>query len=702
MTKAAENTTAAAELRHKAEEKVDSPYFKSSVQNEIYTSRILHELQVHQVELEFQNNELQRVIAEKDDHVTHLRNIIMQTPAGYFRIDPDGYFLDVNDSWLRMHGYDSKYEVIGKHLSLVQVDSNSSTALAHLAELKQGKAVPYGEFQSLRKDGTVGHHIFSAHPVVSFGTIVGFEWFIIDISDRIKAEMNLRRKQELLERTEKISHIGSWEWDLASGCMTWSDELFRIFQLNPADGAPSFEEQSKIYHPDDYEELKRVVGIALNEGTSYVIELRAIRHDCETRYCLARGFAERSIGERTVRLYGSLQDISESKKAEAEKAKLEIRLNQSQKMEAIGQLAGGVAHDFNNKLMAILGNAQLAKMDIHDTDKILHYLDEIRRAAEHSRDITYRLLAFSRQQVVSPQALEANKVIAESLKSLSRLIGEHISISFQPDDKLWNIRMDPVQLDQIVMNLAINARDAMPDGGSLTIETRNTTYEIDRSSNIDTIPGDYVMVTFSDTGIGMDKKTLKHIFEPFFTTKEVGKGTGLGLATIYGIIRQNSGFLEVSSNVGQGTEFRVYIPRFIASITETAKTVDTLCTGSCSILLVEDEDLVRSVTSEFLRRIGYTVHEAATPRAALELARDLSIQIDLVLTDFLMPEMNGRVMMEQILELRPQLLCMYASGFSTEHLLLSEDANFIQKPYDFIKLSGYINRVLGGSENNNG
>ncbi|MEI6206375.1 MAG: ATP-binding protein [Desulfuromonadales bacterium] len=428
----------------------------------------------------------------------------------------------------------------------------------------------------------------------------------------------------------------------------------------------------------------------------------SIRKQLEQSLRQANETLEEQVAYRTNELSKSVtsleQENTERKKAEAEKANLEYRLNQAQKMEAIGQLAGGVAHDFNNKLMAILGNAELAKMDIHDSDMVMNYLNEIRRAAEHSRDITYRLLAFSRQQVVTPQVLDANKIIADALKSLSRLIGEHISIAFEPCDKLWNIRMDPVQLDQVVMNLAINARDAMPDGGSLIIETRNTTCDISSSSSIDAIPGDYVMVTFSDTGTGMDKKTLKHIFEPFFTTKEVGKGTGLGLATIYGIILQNSGFIDVASNVGYGTEFRIYIPRFSAPKTETAKIADSLYSGSCSILLVEDEDAVRSVTSQFLRKIGYTVHEAATPRAALEFARDFSKQIDLVLTDFVMPEMNGRVMMEQILELRPQLQCIYASGFSTEHVLLSEEAHFIQKPYDFIKLSGYLKRVLGERE----
>ncbi|HIJ87290.1 MAG TPA: response regulator [Desulfuromonadales bacterium] len=393
------------------------------------------------------------------------------------------------------------------------------------------------------------------------------------------------------------------------------------------------------------------------------------------------------------------QMLAEAKHAEEEKLNIEFRLHQSQKMEAIGQLAGGVAHDFNNKLMAILGNAQLAKMDIHDSDKVLRNLDEIRRAAEHSRDITYRLLAFSRQQVVTPRVLEANKVIAEGLKSLARLIGEHISISFEPCDKLWNIRMDPVQLDQIVMNLAINARDAMPDGGAFVIETGNITLDAGSCcAVIDAIPGDYVMITFSDTGTGMDKETLAHIFEPFFTTKEVGKGTGLGLATIYGIIHQNCGFIDVTSNVGQGTEFKVYIPRMSAAITESAKIADTISTGSCAILLVEDDDAVRIVVSLFLKKIGYTVHAAANPTVALELARDLSIQIDLVLTDYVMPGMSGRVMMEQILKLRPLVPCIYASGYSTEHVQLSKEAHFIQKPYDLIKLSGFIKRVINGSE----
>jgi len=688
------NSSTAVKLRRKAEDKVA---LQPASTGDLDAKRLLHELQIHQVELEMQNEELRQKIAEKSELEAHLRNIITQTPAGYFHIDRNGHILDVNDSWLRMHGYDSKDEVVGQHFSIMQVENTSLSALVHLAELQRGVAIPHGEFESLRKDGSIGHHIFSAHPVVSASAIVGFEWFIIDISKRIQIEEQLRKSENQYRTLFEMMDEGFCVVDLIYDSNGRPVD-FRFLEINPA-----FVKQTGLHQalgktmrqlvPDFEDFWFETYDEVLRTGEPKRFENHTTAME---RFYDVFAFCISVEGKQIVGIL--FNDITDRKKAEAEKANLEYRLNQAQKIEAIGQLAGGVAHDFNNKLMAILGNAELAKMDIHDSDKVINYLNEIRRAAEHSRDITYRLLAFSRQQVVTPQVLDANKIIADSLKSLSRLIGEHVSISFDPCDNLWNIRMDPVQLDQVVMNLAINARDAMPDGGSIIIETRNTTYDIKSSSNIDAIPGDYVLVTFSDTGTGMDKKTLKRIFEPFFTTKEVGKGTGLGLATIYGIIRQSSGFIDVSSNVGYGTEFRIYIPRFSASKTEAAKEADTFCTGSCSILLVEDEDAVRSVTSLFLRKMGYTVHEAATPRAALELARDLSIQIDLVLTDFLMPEMNGRVMMDQILELRPQLQCIYASGFTTEHVLLSEDAHFIQKPYDFIKLSGYLKRVLGGSE----
>ena len=394
----------------------------------------------------------------------------------------------------------------------------------------------------------------------------------------------------------------------------------------------------------------------------------------------------------------TVQDITEQKNAKKTAQGLEQQLQQAQKMEAIGNLAGGVAHDFNNKLMVIMGNAALAQLNIDDRAKVLDHLEEIHRAAEYSRDITVRLLVFSRRQVVCPQILQANHIIAGALKSLHRLIGKHIAITFVPDDTLWNIQIDPVQLDQIVMNLAVNARDAMPDGGAFTIRSENITMDSDNcSANIACVPGEYVCITFSDSGTGMDHETLTHMFEPFFTTKEVGKGTGLGLATIYGIIKQNNGFIDVASTHGSGTTFKVYLPRCDASATGTIAD-DTFYSCNASILLVEDEESVRRVTAQFLKIIGYSVYEAATPRKALELASDLSIQFDVVLTDFIMPEMNGKVLVELIRETRPDIKYIFASGYSTDHAVLAEatvsGGNFIQKPYNLKKLSEHLKRVM--------
>ena len=395
----------------------------------------------------------------------------------------------------------------------------------------------------------------------------------------------------------------------------------------------------------------------------------------------------------------TVQDITEQKNAKKAALILEQQLQQAQKMEAIGTLAGGVAHDFNNKLMVIMGNTALARMNIDDRTKVLNHLEEINQAAEYSRDITARLLAFSRRQVICPQILKANQIIADALKSLNRLIGEHIAITFIPDDTLWNIEIDPVQLDQIVMNLAVNARDAMPDGGTFTIRSENITMDSENCSASNAcVSGEYVCITFSDSGTGMDQETLTHIFEPFFTTKEVGKGTGLGLATIYGIITQNNGFIDVTSTLGSGTVCKVYLPRYDAPATDTMKADDALYSCNASLLLVEDEESVRQVTAQFLKIIGYSVYEAATPRQALELVANLSIKLDLVLTDFIMPEMNGKVLMERIREIRPDIKYIFASGYSTDHALMAEATvsgdNFIQKPYNLKKLSEHLKRVM--------
>ena len=383
-----------------------------------------------------------------------------------------------------------------------------------------------------------------------------------------------------------------------------------------------------------------------------------------------------------------------------EHRKLEEQLRQSLKMESIGLLAGGVAHDFNNKLTVILGYAEMSRLNLHEGDPLRQNLDEIIKAAEHSRDITRQLLAFSRQQIISPKPIDLNTVINETKRTLSHLIGEDIILSFTPGENLWMVKLDPAQLDQIVMNLAVNARDAMPNGGHLEIATTNT--YIDETYCQEYLyakPGEYVQLTFSDTGSGMDRETLKHIFEPFFTTKEIGKGTGLGLATIYGIVRQNNGFVNVYSEPGHGTMFKIFLPRLMEGAGTESRLVGEPVKGTGSILLVEDEDAVRLMTVRMLEKIGYTVHPAATPREALDICADDSVRIDMVVSDVIMPGMSGKDMMDRIEKVRPGTKVLYMSGYTSDTItqkgVLEEGMHFIQKPFDMNSLNQKIKETLG-------
>ncbi|HIJ81177.1 MAG TPA: PAS domain S-box protein [Desulfuromonadales bacterium] len=376
--------------------------------------------------------------------------------------------------------------------------------------------------------------------------------------------------------------------------------------------------------------------------------------------------------------------------------RLQEQLQQSHKLESVGRLAGGIAHDFNNKLSVIMGYTQLASEELSEGEETVHdYLREVTRAAELSRDITSQLLAFSRQQIIAPYSIDTNLVISEAQKSLSRLIGEDIRLIFKPGHEVLSIFMDPVQVDQILMNLAVNARDAMSDGGSLTIETSN--YTIDEG-HPERPSGDYVMITVSDSGCGIDGDTLAHIFEPFFTTKEVGKGTGLGLATIHGIIAQNNGFIDVESTPGGGTVFRILIPghRYEDSPAHAAEV--RLAKGSASILLVEDDDSVRAVTAKLLRRSGYDVTACSSPHAAIELFEQCTTSFDLILTDVIMPGMNGREMIGRIREINSAIRVIYMSGYSQDAIgrkgVITDHISLLQKPLNMDELKKKIGELL--------
>ena len=381
--------------------------------------------------------------------------------------------------------------------------------------------------------------------------------------------------------------------------------------------------------------------------------------------------------------------------------RLEDRLRQSQKMESIGRLAGGVAHDFNNMLSIILGYAEISMMDVPETEKLWRNLNQISKAAERSRDITRQLLAFSRKEIIAPIPVNLNANIIDTEKNLSRLIGEDIEFSFRPATGLWTVKIDPSQLDQIFMNLLVNARDAMPDGGSLTVETANI--HINESSShfhLDANPGDYVQLIVSDSGCGMDRETKEHIFEPFFTTKGSGEGTGLGLATVYGIVTQNNGFVNVYSEPDQGTVFTIYLPRLLEECTPDKKpSTPKKITAIGTILLVEDEEMLLLMTTELLENIGYTVIQAPTPIKAISICEDYDQQIDMILTDVVMPKMNGREMINKINIIRPDIKVLFMSGYTADIVaqrgIVEAGMNFIQKPIERVLLHEKIMQVMG-------
>ena len=394
-------------------------------------------------------------------------------------------------------------------------------------------------------------------------------------------------------------------------------------------------------------------------------------------------------------------DITEIMRAEAEREKLQEQLNQSQKMESVGRLAGGVAHDFNNMLGVILGHTEMALEETDPASPLFAQLQSVHQAGERSADLTRQLLAFARKQTIAPRIIDINDTVEGTLNMLRRLIGEDIDLLWQPGRHLQPVKIDPSQIDQLLANLCVNARDAIGGVGKITILTDARTFDEGYCHHhLDSLPGDYVLLEVSDDGCGMDKKTLSHIFEPFFTTKEQGQGTGLGLASIYGIVKQNNGFINVYSEPDKGTTFRIYLPVYDAKATGVEEKEPELAVvhGKETILLVEDEPAILNMITTMLEKLDYTVVAAATPGEAIRLAHEYEGQIDLLVTDVVMPEMNGRELAGNLLSHYPNLKRLFMSGYTANVIahrgVLDEGVHFIQKPFSKKSLGVKLREVL--------
>jgi two-component system, cell cycle sensor histidine kinase and response regulator CckA len=618
-------------------------------------------------------------------------------------IDPNGHLLYVSPSCERVTGYrrEEFQNDPGLMLSIIHPDDRAAFA-SHLCRHDIPVAGPPLDFRIVTRDGEerwINHRCLPVNG--TGGRYLGRRVSNRDITDRKRAEGALRKSEAQLRAILDATPFPIALVDVQDDKIDfWSRSALTLFGHT----APTAEEWYHIAYPDpDYrrevrarwkpslEEAQRS-GQAVNTGEYQIACRNGSIRVCE----LYAAFLE-------DRLVVTFNDVTERKRAEEERGKLHAQLQQAQKMESVGRLAGGVAHDFNNMLGVILGNVEVALGQVHPSHSLYACLQEIQEASKRSAALTRQLLAFARRQTVAPKVLDLNETVDGMLKMLRHLIGEDIELVWLPGKTMWPVKIDPSQIDQMLANLCVNARDATAGVGKLTIETGTAAFDDAQcADHAGLVPGEYVLLAVSDSGCGMSQETLSHLFEPFFTTKEMGKGTGLGLATVFGIVKQNNGYITVSSEPDQGTTFKIYLPRHQGR-TEAPQTrgpAELVCRGRETILLVEDEPAVLRITKTILERSGYTVLAASTPGEAIGLAEERLGEVHLLMTDVIMPEMNGRDLAKRLMSSRPSLKLLFVSGYTADVIasqgMLDAGVNFIQKPFSMRDLAARVRQTLDG------
>ncbi|MCF6290227.1 MAG: PAS domain S-box protein [Desulfobacterales bacterium] len=634
---------------------------------------------------------------ERNEILEEFRITLYSIGDGVISMDASGRIRHLNPVAERLTGW-SEAEARGRPLGEVFhiIHENTRKALVDPGErvLREGGIVKLPDDALLiARDGTEHPIADSAAPINGDrDSLIGIVLVFSDVTEERKARRALRESEKRYRNFFMEDITGVFISTPEGELLDCNPAFARIMGLTSAEQANKLDMTTLFSSPAASDDLltrlrqeKKVI--------DHELEMRRV--DGKTIHVIENVIGKFDNSGNLVEIQGYLFDITERKK-------LEQQLMQAQKMEAVGRLAGGVAHDFNNKLSVIMGYSEMALAEIPKPGGAWNdYLQEILKAAQHSADLTRQLLAFARKQIIAPRVLDLNDAVTQILKMLQRLIGEDIDLVWRPDADLCKVRIDPAQIDQILANFLVNARDAISGVGRVVIRTENVVFDESYcADHAGFSPGEYVLLEVSDNGDGMDKETLANIFEPFFTTKEQGKGTGLGLATVYGIVKQNEGFINVYSEPGQGTTFRIYLPRFAdqASCSPAAPAPETVQQGTETILLVEDEEAILKMARQMLESLGYTVLAVGTPVEALHRVEACPGEIHLLITDIVMPEMNGRNLADQLGSIKPALKCLFMSGYTANAIahsgILDEGVHFIQKPFSIKDLAAKVRQAL--------
>jgi len=612
----------------------------------------------------------------------------------------DGVVLYANPAAIELFSAASAHDLVGKPVLDRVHSEDRPIAVARLQQLAAGAArTPRREYRYMRLDGTP-IEVEVQSTVIEFDGAPSIHTLLRDVTARRKAEYDARANQKLLDAIIDSTPSMIFAMDRQHQFTLANDALARFY------GRPKENLIGKTLHEVFPTELadtlfavnRRIMETGEADSREEVVSNKS---GDAPRVLITSKFPLRNERGEVSGLAGVATDVTAHRISEAERTSLAAQLQQAQKMESVGRLAGGVAHDFNNMLGVIIGHAELALLQLDPSQPLHADLLDIRQAAERSADLTRQLLTFARQEIVAPKVLNLNETVADALRMLQRLIGEDITIDCQSAAGLWPIRVDPSQIDQILINLCVNARDAIAGVGTISLATANVTLEEGHpATHAGASPGDYVHLSVRDDGRGMTDPTLAHIIEPLFTTKRVGEGTGLGLATVYGAVQQNGGAVLVTSAPGRGTTFDIYLPRHAGSATQADAdhALAPLARGSETILLVEDEPKILKLAATVLEAHGYTVLPAKSPAEAIRLASTHVGTIHLVLSDVIMPEMNGRDLACRLLELRPTLKRVFMSGYPAGVIasrgMLEPGVHLIPKPFSILELTAKVREVL--------